>query len=356
VFPPSPRYDDERAAAGLYRHLLDAAAAVPGVTDAALANHMPMAGGWMPTKVIAGSTPPPEGSDLALFRTVSPGYFRVAGTELLRGRLLDDTDLAGPGGGVVVNRTVADRFWPGEEALGRSITVFASAQGRPGFGEPMTAQVVGVVADERFFGPESDAPAAVYVPYTWDVWANIFVAVRTGVAPEQVIPALRRALLAVDPDLPIAGPGRQTRLLPLDAYVSESVRSRRVGAGLLAGFGTAAFLLAALGIFGIMAYVVTLRGPEMGIRMALGARRTQIGWMVTRHALRLAAIGLAVGLVASALAMRYLQAHLFQVGASDPVTYVVAVGLFAAVAVLAALMPAIRAASTEPMDALRVER
>jgi putative ABC transport system permease protein len=356
VFPPAPRYDDERSAAELYRQLRDAAAAVPGVTHAALANHMPMAGGRMPTRVMAGAGPPADGQELALFRTVSPEYFDVVGSELLRGRLLDESDMAGTGGGVVVNRTLAERFWPGEDALGRSITVFAVAQGRPGYGEPITAQVAGVIADERFFGPEADAPAAVYLPYTWTVWANIFVAVRTAGDPERTIPSLQRALLAVDPDLPIAGPGRQTQLRTLEAYVGDGVRSRRVGALLLTGFGAAAFLLAALGIFGIMAYMVTLRRHEMGIRVALGARRRQVGWMVTRHALRLAAIGLVTGLAASAVAARAVRAQLFDIAAVDPLTYGVAIGLFAAVTVLAALAPAARAARTDPMDALRVER
>jgi predicted permease len=200
VFPPSPRYDDERSAAELYRQLREAAALVPGVTHAALANHMPMAGGWMPTRVIAGSEPPPQGKELALFRTVSPDYFAVVRVELLRGRLLDASDLAGPGG------------------------------------------------------------------------------------------------------------------------------------------------------------VVTLRRQELGIRVALGARRRQVGWMVTRHALRLAATGLITGLAASALATRYLRAQLFEVAAADPVTYAVAIALFTAVAIGAALVPAARAARTDPMEALRAER
>jgi putative ABC transport system permease protein len=354
VFPPSPRYDDEAAAADLYRRLREAAAGVPGVTAAALANHLPMAGGWMPTPVETGGEPPPDGQ-VALFRTVSPDYFRVVGSELLRGRFFDDTDLPAPGG-VVVNRTLAEQSWPGEDPVGRSITVFHRAQGRPDFGEPIIAEVVGVVADERYFGPESDAPAAVFVPYTWSVWPNIFVAARTGIPTEAVIPALRRALLAVDPELPIAGPGRQTQLRPMQAYMAESFQARRVAASLLAAFGLAAFLLAALGIFGVMAYVVALRRPELGVRIALGARRRQVGWLVTRQALRLAGAGMMVGLAFSLLAARYLQAQLFGVPALDPVTYGAVIVLFAAVAVIAALAPATRAARTDPMVALRVER
>jgi putative ABC transport system permease protein len=355
VFPPSPRYDDERAAAELYRQLREAAAALPGVDHAALVNHMPAAGGWMPTRVVAGPEPPASGRELALFRTVSPEYFAVVRSELLAGRLLDESDMAGAGGGVVVNRALASNFWPGEDPLGRPITVFAAAQGRDGFGEPITAQVVGVVADERFFGPEADTPPSVYLPYTWTVWANIFVAVRTAAEPERVIPSLQRALAAVDPDLPIAGPSRQAQFRPLEAYLVEGVRSRRIGALLLTGFGAAAFLLAALGIFGVMAYVVTIRRQELGVRLALGAPGRRIGWMVTRHALRLTLLGLVIGLVASAFATRFLRAQLFEVDAVDAVTYATAMGLFAAVAVLAALRPALRAARTDPMVALRAE-
>jgi putative ABC transport system permease protein len=355
VFPPSPRYDDERAAAELYRRLREAAAAVPGVEHAALANHMPVAGGWMPTRVVAGAEPPASGQELALFRTVSPEYFAVVRSELLAGRLLDEADMAGAGGGVVVNQSLASNFWPGEDPLGRSITVFAAAQGREGFGEPITAQVVGVVADERFFGPEADAPSAVYLPYTWTVWANIFVAARTTTDPERLIPSLQRALAAVDPDLPIAGPGRQAQLRPLEAYLDEGVLSRRVSALLLTSFGAAAFLLAALGIFGVMAYVVTLRRQELGVRLALGAPGRRIGWMVTRDALRLTLLGLLAGLVASAFATRFLQAQLFEIDAVDVATYVTAIALFTAVGALAALLPALRAARTDPLVALRAE-
>jgi len=355
VFPPSPAYDDERAAAELYRRLREAAAAVPGVTDAALVNHMPMAGGWMPTRVEAGSEPPPPDQRLALFRTVSPEYFRVAGTELLRGRLLTEADLVGAGA-AVVNRTVAERFWPGDDPIGRTLTVFASAQGRADYGEPITAEVVGVVADERFFGPESDPAAAVFLPYTRTVWPNIFVVVRTAGKPETLIPSVRRALLAVDPDLPIAGPGRQAQLRPMYAYLDESFSARRVSALLVTGFGAAAIMLAALGIFGIMAYVVNLRRQEMGIRLALGAAGHHVGWLVTRQALRLTAIGIVAGLAASSLATRYLRTQLFEVTATDPATYAAAIALFTAVAVLAAVTPAIRAARTDPVEALRVER
>jgi putative ABC transport system permease protein len=354
IFPPSPRYADAAAAGELYRRLREAAAAVPGVRDAALANHLPLVGGAMPTRMITGGEPP-AGGELVLYRTVSPEYFSTLGTPLVRGRPLGTEDMAGPGG-VVINETAAREFWPGEDPIGRSVTVHKAAQSRPDLGEPITAQVVGIVGDERFFDLSSPPPPAVFVPYTWNPWDNIFLAVRAEGDPSALIPALRRAVLEVDPDLPVAGPGFQTEFHTIEEYLAGNLESQRFNATLLGAFAASAFLLAIIGIFGVMMYLVVRRTREIGVRIALGARPRDVVRQIAGQTLRLAALGIALGLAGSLAATRLLRSLLHGVSATDPAVFAFVVGSFLLAAVVAGLFPARRAAQVDPVVALRADQ
>lgn len=354
IIPPSPRYDDAQAAAELYRRLREAMAAVPGVREAALANHLPLVGGAMPTRLEANGQPRPEGSDLVLFRTVSPEYFTTLRTRLLQGRVLSASDLAGPGG-VVVNQAAVRRFWPDGSPIGRQVTVYKAAQGRSDLGEPITATVVGVIEDERFFDLRSEPPPAVYVPYTWNPWGNIFVTVRTDADPQALIPTLRRAVLEIDPDLPVDGPGFQTEFHTVDEYIAGQLEGQRLNTLLMGGFGAVAFLLAVLGIFGVMAYLVVRRTREIGLRIALGAQPQEVARHVTGQTLRLASIGIGLGLVGAFFATRVLHGLLFGVSVTDGGIFVATTLGFAVAALLASLLPARRAARIDPMVALRTD-
>ncbi|CAN5886408.1 ABC transporter permease [soil metagenome] len=354
VFPPA-QYADAQAAATLYRELQDAVRRVPGVTEVALSNHLPLAGGFMATRVETGG-PPPAGGQVAIIRTISQEYFHVMGARRVSGRLLNAADFAGAGTGLVINRATAQRFFPDDaDPVGRSITIYQSAQGRPDYGEPIQAAVVGIVENEHFLGVDITPPPAVFVPYTWMVWPNISIIARTRVAPERLVPALRRAVQQVDPDIPVAGPGRQAEWRPMSTFAADSLRQRRVMAWLLAGFATSALLLSALGLFGMTAYLVAQQRREIGVRTAIGASRGAIVRMVTGHALRLAIAGVVIGIPAAFGAARVLRSQLFGVTATDPTTVAVATAVFLAAALLAAAVPAVRALRVSPTEALRAE-
>jgi len=354
IFPPSPRYDSPEAAEALYRRLHEAVAAVPGVESAAFANHLPLVGGAMPTRLIAhGQAPPAQGQNV-LMRTISPDYFRTVGTRVVRGRGLGGGEMEGAGG-VVINETAARTFFPGVDALGRSVTVHRSAQGRENVGQPITAEVVGIAADERFFDLQADPPPAVFVPWTWDVWPSVTLAVRAEGDAAALVPALRRAVLAVDPDLPVAGPMVHSRWTPVEEYVRSALQVQRLNATLLGVFAASAFALAVIGVFGVMAYVVAQRTREMGLRMALGARPRDVLWMVARQALALSAVGIVVGLGGAFAATRLLRSQLHGISATDPTTFAAVAVAFAGAALLAGLLPALRASRVDPMTALRVD-
>jgi putative ABC transport system permease protein len=255
-----------------------------------------------------------------------------------------------------VNERFVRTFFGEDDALGRTVTLHRAAQGRERFGEPFSATIVGIAGDERFFGPEQQTAPAAYVPYTWDVWGSIFVVARAGTAdPRSVIPAMRAALLAIDPELPIAGPGVQTQLRPITDYVASQTEARRLNAGVLAGFGAAALLLALIGIVGVVAYLVAQRTRELGVRLALGATPADVLGLVLGHALRLAAAGVAAGTLAALAATRMLRAELYEVSAADPAVYAAVGVLFALAAALGSLAPALRAAKVDPTRSLRMD-
>jgi putative ABC transport system permease protein len=352
VIPPR-EYAGPEAALALYERLRAAAAAVPSIRGAALTNHIPLGGAWVPTAVRTARTPGPDERFGALFRTVSPEYLELLGARLRAGRQLTPADRHGPG--IIVNRTLAEREWPGQDPIGQSITVFHSAQGRATLGKPMEAQVVGVIEDIREFGPDNAAPAAVYVPHEWDVWPNTYLLVRSSSDPATVIPALRAVIQSADPDIPTAGPGFVNELRSYEDYRTGWVALRTFAATLLTGFAAVALVLSLVGLFAVMAYVVAQRRAEIAMRIALGARPSDAAAMVMKQAGMMVGVGLMIGIAAAVPATRLLESVLFGVERSDVTSYVVTVALFILTALAAAYLPARRAARVDPMRALRVE-
>ena len=353
ISPPPLRAQDPARLAALYTQVEDAARALPGVTSVALTNFAPLSGGGLPSPVeIPGRAPDPLRDPRVWFMTVSPGYFRTMRIPLRAGREFTEADLA-PGAAVIVNEAFTRAFWPGLDPIGRQVTLHKAVQGRADFGEPLPGTVVGVVGDVHHFGLDTPAEAQVYVPFTRNVWGHMSLVVRTAVIPAGFLATLGRSVRQVDPDIPMTLNGSRSAADTID--ITAGLESRQLDAWLLGGFAAAALLLAAIGIYGLLAYAVGQRRRELGIRLALGASRGDVMSQVVGEGIRLAAAGIVVGVLIALAVTRLLTALLYGVGASDPLTFVGVVALLALVALIASYLPARRAAKVDPMVALRYE-
>ena len=354
IVPPPHKYDDAARLADLYTRLLNAAAAVPGVASAALVNHLPGGrGSGIFSRAIVGSDAAASGSETqVLFRTVTPGYFGTMAIPVLQGREFTETDVASYAGGIVINQTLA-RAWGDESPLGRRVTVFKAAKELPDFGEPIHGRVIGVVADAVHFNLYDTTAPVAYVPYNANPWFGMNLVARTMSDPGSVTPMLDKAILGVDPTIPIAG--RRMGSRTMEQRRADSVADRRLYTMIVAIFASSALLLTTVGLYGVVSYVVTLRTNEIGIRMALGANRIDVARGIFVQAAGTIGLGLAVGIGGALGATRVITSLLFQVKATDPATFAIVTIFLASVAVAACYLPARRAARVDPMIALRAE-
>jgi putative ABC transport system permease protein len=355
IAPPSPRYDDPSRALALYRAALDAVAAEPGVEAAALTNHVPLTGSGILTRLETDGPPRGDGPPEVLYRVVNEDYFTTAGIPLLQGRAFSAEDVASPGDAVLVNQALARRWWPDGSAIGRRVTVFKSAQGRPDFGEPVPGTVVGVVGDVRHYGVEIEPVPEIYLPYTVSVWPRMALLVRVRGDVAGVTRQLTSVLSRLEPDLPLVGAGFPGGIQPVDEILGEGLAYRRLIAGLLGTFAVPALLLAGLGIYAITAYLVTQRTGEIAIRLALGSTPGAVLGLMLRQGVRLAAVGVVLGLTAAVALTRLIRAELFEVSPTDPVTLLSAAVVLVAIGAIATFLPARRATGISPIQALRSE-
>jgi putative ABC transport system permease protein len=354
ITPPSSRYESPERALQLYRDVASAVAAVPGVRAVALTNHVPLSGGSIDTPLEVEGAAARE-TDQALFRVVDTAYFRTTGIPVVRGREFTADELRHPEGAALVNQALADRYWPSGDALGKRITVRKSAPGRPEFGEPIRATIVGVVGNVRHYSLDTDFVPEAYVPYTVTVWPWMSLVVRTAGDPAALVPAVTRAARSVEPDLPLEGAWFGNRVYDLPLSLRQSLAYRRFVTGLLGAFALPALLLAALGIYGVVAYLVAQRGREIGIRMALGAQRVDVLALVLREGMRLAAAGVVLGTAGAIATTRWLSSELYQTSATDPLTFVLAALALAGISLGATLLPARRATAIDPARTLHSE-
>ncbi len=354
IMPPSSRYESPERALQLYRDVAAAVAAVPGVQAVALTNHVPLSGASIntPLEVEGGAA---RETDEALFRVVDTSYFRMTGVPVVRGREFTAGDLAHPGDAALVNQALAERYWPGGDALGKRIRVRKSAQGRPEFGEPVPATIVGVVGNVRHYSLDTDFVPEVYLPYTVTVWGWMSLVVRTAGDPAALVPAVARAARSVEPDLPLEGVSFSNRVYDLPTSLRESLAYRRFITGLLGAFAVPAVLLAALGIFGVVAYLVAQRSREIGIRMALGAQRRNVLALVLGEGMRLTGVGVLLGTLGAIATTRWLSSELYETSATDPLTFVLAAVTLAGISLCASLIPARRATTIDPARTLQSE-
>jgi predicted permease len=292
---------------------------------------------------IQGAEAPQDGAvqDAAAF-TASAEYFETLRIPLVQGRFFDATDRAGGEAVVVINQAMARRFWGGRRAIGARITL-----GDPADPEARWLTVVGIAGDVRHERLSDQAYPQIYFPFDQAPIRSMVLAVRAEGDPGSVVPAIRRSLAGIDPDLPLAN------VTTLEERKAASLARPRVNAAVLGGFALAALVLAAVGIYGVVAYGVVQRTRELGIRMALGAGGGPLLRMVIRQGMTPVLAGMALGLAGSLAAGRVLRSLLFGVGPSDPVTFVAVTFFLVAVALAAIYLPARRAARSDPMVALR---
>ncbi|HEX8292484.1 MAG TPA: ABC transporter permease [Pyrinomonadaceae bacterium] len=332
--------------AAFVREVLRRASALPGVKYAAVGagNAVPLLGPHFTGAVtIEEKAELDAGQPTAQMSMVTPDYFSALGTPLVRGRFFDDSDALEAQPVALVDETAARRFWPGQDPVGRRIK-----PGRRGSTAPWLT-VVGVVGNIKTGGFDQPDQPHVYGSMFQNAGYAMAVYLRAEGDPKTLTQALRREVQAVDPNLPVFG--EQT----MEEVVSESLAQRRFALQVVGGFGVLALLLAGIGIYGVVAYSVSQRTREIGIRLALGASSGTILLWVFRQGMRLTLLGLGLGLVAALALTRLLRGLLFGVGAADPLTYAGLALLLAAVALLACYVPARRATKVDPMVALRYE-
>ena len=312
------------------------------MASAAASVGAPYAGFYTANEVaVPGWEPDAHGGyPIAQWRSVTPGYFETLDVPLLAGRAITDEDREG-GGAVVVSRSFAEQFFPGGDALGREV-YFGGPDGSP-------RQVVGVVGDVRDAALEEPARPTLFLPYQQIPWVHQTWLVETGAEPAAVAGAVRAELRRLVPGVPVP------EVAPLAANLGEARTNPRFQALLMAAFALAAVVLAASGVYGLMAFAVARRTREIGIRMALGARPGAVVAMVARQGAVLVAAGVALGVVGAAVLARALASLLYETAPSEVTTYLAAVGVLAAVALAASWLPARRAAEVDPTVALTAE-
>ncbi|HEX8775381.1 MAG TPA: ABC transporter permease [Pyrinomonadaceae bacterium] len=335
-------YKEPEQQAAFFRQTLERAATLPGVQAATVVSSLPLSGAFESTDVIIEGQPEPPNGDWppANYTMVSADYFRVMSIPLMKGRALTERDTKESPGVVVINETMARHYWPGEDAIGKRLTM--------GF-EKTPREVVGVVGDVRQNSLDVETPLAVYLPYQQFPYPGMTLVVRTVSDPASMAAAVRREVQAIDASLPVSN------VRSMDEVVATSVSQRRFNMTLLGIFASVALLLSAVGIYGVMSYSVTQRTHEIGIRIALGAGSRDILRLVVGQGMLLTLIGVALGLAASLVLTRLMASLIYGVSATDPLTFAGVSLALALVALLACLIPARRATKVDPMEALRYE-
>jgi putative ABC transport system permease protein len=276
---------------------------------------------------------------------------------LVRGRWYSDAEMRTPGDGIMISESVAKRYWPGRDPIGQPVTIFGSSQRRADFGKPQPSHVIGVAGDVKVFGVSGpEANPDVYVPFTRTTWPGVTIVVRTTGDSRAMIPALKRAVFAVDPAIPVAGSAAGGGFAPLGRAFSQALETRRYVTWLLGGFAASALLLALVGVYGVIAYGVTQRTQEFGVRMALGAAPTDLFAMTLRTGLWLALVAVAIGMGVALALTRLVAGLLYNTAPTDAVTLALVSAIVAATVVLASAIPALRAARLDPLIALRDDR
>ncbi len=341
---PSAGYPDIPAQARFYDRLATEIRRQPGVESAAFNIRLPMVGFNPSTTFTIQSKPvAPENSPVTDYRAVTGDYFKTMGIPILDGRDFTDQEMNNAPDVVIINKTMAAKFFSDANPIGQRIQIFPDPS--------KWREIVGVVGDVKLVGLDADINPAIYVPMSQNPYPNalrnVFLVTRTNGEPKNLLPGIRNAVRSLDKEIPIS------QVQTMEEIVSGSLAQRRFSMSLLLVFAVIAALLAAVGIYGVMAYIVAQRTNEIGIRMAMGARAIDVMRMVLRDGAKLATMGVVIGLAAAFALTRVMGSLLYGVSANDPFTFVGISLSLSAVALLASYLPARRASRVDPLTALR---
>jgi len=336
---PASKYPQPEQRVAFYRQLVDRLAAMPGAQVAGMTSLIPLGGSNTGVGLIVEGQPPPKPGEIPIFyqRIIDPGYFRAMRVPLLKGREFTGQDTGSPRV-AIVNDTMARRYWPGRDPIGKRF-----GNGRDWY------TIVGVVGDVKHMSLTRDADPEFFEPYRQSPRPDMILTVRTASDPLRFAPALRQAVREIDRSQPVS------RVTSMGQRLTDATGSQRFAALLLAIFGAVALVLAAVGIYGVISSSVARRTHEIGVRMALGAARRDVMRMVVGQAVLLAGIGVAAGVAGGLALTRVIRSLLYGVSATDPWAFAGVAFLLLAVAALAGYIPARRAARVSPSVALRYE-
>ena len=339
------KYETPASRRAFFARVMEEMGALPGVDTVSLASALPIgAGGFYLGRAFLadGWAEPPASTEVeGMWNIVSPGYFATLKLPLLQGRDFTSADDSASNMVMIVNRAFATKMFGSENPIGRRVQSWRD--------ERILREVVGVVDDVRYFGAEDEVRPLVFVPYAQDTWRGMRVVARTQGDPQGVVSAARRAVSSLDSDIAVA------QVRTMDDAMNASLAGPRFTTYLLAGFAGMALLLVAIGLYGVLSYGITQRTHEIGIRMALGAQTRNVIRLVVREAAILIAIGITIGAAGAFALSKVIASLLYEVSATDPLTFAAVVVVLATVGAIAAYMPTRQATRVDPLRALRSE-
>jgi putative ABC transport system permease protein len=343
ILLPAARYESPEKVLAFHTQLRERLAAAPGVASVSLAFEHPMSPGWTSSYIIDGAAPVKPGEEPeARVRPVAPGYFGSMGVRVLRGRDISSAATMNAPGEVVINRAFADRHFPGVDPIGRRLHRMAWWPG-----QPTTWEIVGLVDNERFLGLDTEADPATYFPHAQFPMKDMYLLVRGKSDAAGLDRMIQQAIWSVDRDLAIED------MTAMEDILADLTAAPRFNVQLIGLFAAVALLLAAVGVYGVLAHSVAQRTPEIGIRLALGAEAGSVLRMIVGQGLRLSLLGAGIGLLMAYGVTRILQSQLYDVRVRDPLIFAVVAAILVLVALAAAYLPARRASRLDPILALR---
>jgi predicted permease len=344
---PETKYNDQQQM-DFYTQLVSRAGNLPGVVSAGAVTPLPLSGNnAMVTFQIEGRPVPKSEEPSADIEIASPGFFKTMNIPMFRGRDFSERDDTKAPGVVIVNEAFAHKYFSNEDAVGKHITPGAANSGKP-----QVREIIAVVGNVKNRSLDTEEVPIYYIPSTQLNFGSMAVCLRTNNDPHSVVSAVRSVVSSMDPDLPVYD------IKTMEEYLASSVATQRFNAMLLEAFAGLALVLTGIGLYGVIAYAVAQRTHEIGVRMTLGASRSEVVRMVLKSGLQLTAIGVAAGLVLSFIAAKFATSFsslLFGIKATDLVTFSAVVGIVTIVSLLACYIPAYRASKVDPMIALRYE-